>query len=189
MPRSTTTRAVRGGFTLIELLVVITIIAALVGLLLAAVQAAREAARRAQCVNNLKQITLALQNYESVHGSLAMGRWMQIIPQGPRQGKYSPAGGSSMLLALMPFLEQKAVFDSYNSQVSLWCTQNSTVESFAVNTLWCPSDGSIVGLRRDFPAADGASFDGTNFATTYSSYAGNLGSWAYDPDFTDPNSN
>ncbi len=63
----------RGGFTLIELLVVIAIIAVLIALLLPAVQAAREAARRAQCINNLKQVGIAMHNYESSNGGLPPG--------------------------------------------------------------------------------------------------------------------
>ncbi len=63
----------RHAFTLIELLVVIAIIAVLIALLLPAVQAAREAARRAQCVNNLKQIGLALHNYHAATNSFPLG--------------------------------------------------------------------------------------------------------------------
>src|SRR5207253_795957 len=68
-PRSASGR----GFTLIELLVVIAIIAVLIALLLPAVQSAREAARRTQCVNNLKQVALAAQNYHDVNGTFSMG--------------------------------------------------------------------------------------------------------------------
>ena len=120
MPEPIDSRAVRRGFTLIELLVVITIIAILVGLLLPAVQQAREAARRVQCTNNLKQLALALLGYESAHGTLAMGWSRQIIAQGPDQGSLHGLG-PSVFLALTPFLEQAAVFNSYNSQIDVIC--------------------------------------------------------------------
>ena len=80
----------RRGFTLIELLVVIAIIAVLIALLLPAIQAAREAARRAQCVNNLQQIGLALHNYHDTVGSFPMGsgnsQWSAVGTYAPKQG-------------------------------------------------------------------------------------------------------
>src|ERR1700689_4345830 len=92
----------RSAFTLIELLVVIAIIAVLIALLLPAVQAAREAARRAQCVNNLKQLGLALHNYHDTMGCLP---W----DHGPNS--WNEWSGMTMLL---PFMEQTSLYNSIN---------------------------------------------------------------------------
>ena len=86
------------AFTLIELLVVIAIIAVLIALLLPAVQAAREAARRAQCVNNLKQIGLALHNYHSTHDVFPMG-------QGVSPARGTGWSGYGALASLTQFVE------------------------------------------------------------------------------------
>lgn len=102
--------SVRGGFTLVELLVVIAIIGVMVGLLLPAVQAAREAARRMSCSNNLKQIGLAFHNYESTYKTFPAA-W----------GVYQPAPPYNLQgvgIALLPFMEQTALVDRYNSSVS-----------------------------------------------------------------------
>src|SRR3954469_2860277 len=96
----------RRGFTLVELLVVIAIIGVLVALLLPAVQAAREAARRGQCSNNLKQIGLALHNYETAIGTFPPGRLNTYVKgNGHCWGAYSQ---------LMPYLELGALFDAMN---------------------------------------------------------------------------
>lgn len=100
----------RGGFTLVELLVVIAIIGILVGLLLPAVQAAREAARRMQCSNNMKQIGLAFQNYESAFKTFP-NAWYAGGPAPP----YNLQSG---LVGLLPFIEQTSLYAQYDSSVS-----------------------------------------------------------------------
>src|SRR3954469_19978739 len=96
----------RRGFTLIELLVVIGLIAILIALLLPAVQAAREAARRAQCGNNLKQLGLAIANYDSTNGTIPPTGTGSVIDPGNNDW--------SMKTRLLPFMEQTAVYNALN---------------------------------------------------------------------------
>ena len=128
-------RHTRSAFTLIELLVVIAIIAVLIALLLPAVQSAREAARRAQCVNNLKQIGLAMANYESSLSCLPMSMGLDSPGFGyPEPASYS---GLSMLL---PFMEQTVVFSSLNYSIVRLDPGNNTAMATAVSSFLCPSD-------------------------------------------------
>ena len=99
----------RTAFTLVELLVVIAIIGILVGLLLPAVQSAREAARRMQCSNSLKQLGLALHNYESALRKLPAGCGHSSFPRG---GVGTHSFGPSYIGMILPYLEQTAAYNS-----------------------------------------------------------------------------
>ncbi len=148
------------GFTLIELLVVIAIIAVLIALLLPAVQSAREAARRASCVNNLKQMGLALHNFEQTYKSFpaeSTGSFYDVPPSAPRHGWPS---------RILPFLEQNAIAASLNFQVHWYDMGNTTAANAVLGVFNCPSAipvkpgyeytlyGRISNPRQSYPGAN-----------------------------------
>jgi prepilin-type N-terminal cleavage/methylation domain-containing protein/prepilin-type processing-associated H-X9-DG protein len=124
---------IRRGFTLVELLVVIAIIAILVGLLLPAVQSAREASRRSACGNNLRQLGLALHNFENVYRVFPASGWTQAGPGNPA-GKY--VGWRPLTL---PFIEQENVQKLYDFELNWWEGTNPTVAAVPVKIYQCPS--------------------------------------------------
>ena len=146
---SSVRKSERRGFTLIELLVVIAIIAVLIALLLPAVQAAREAARRAQCVNNLKQLGLALANYESANSSYPYGEARENCGGNCLGGSYNNGYfiGSGIFVRMLPYFDQGTLANAYNYSLINFVAQQSTVVATGLTSLWCPSDGSIAGLR------------------------------------------
>jgi prepilin-type N-terminal cleavage/methylation domain-containing protein/prepilin-type processing-associated H-X9-DG protein len=153
----------RSGFTLIEMLVVVSIIGLLAALLMPAVQASREAARRAQCENNLKQIGLALHNYESANTSFPLN-W--------RNPRVDPARGFpfvigarpySALTRLLPYLDQQPLYASINYSVETFPAksdsdfpfpQNLTAYGTSLAVFLCPSDGATT------PTSHGCNYRG-----------------------------
>ena len=156
------------GFTLIELLVVIAIIAVLIALLLPAVQAAREAARRAQCTNQMKQLALAVMNYESAN-SVFPAQSMT-----PVAGQYTGdlTGLSiSWIPPLLLYTEQQPLYNAINFNVDVVVTTtaglaNSTVASMNLGLLTCPSDNLQPQQLRSIPNTS-LFFGTTNYFGNY----------------------
>lgn len=162
----------RRGFTLIELLVVIAIIAILVAILLPAVQQAREAARRTQCKNNLKQLGLALANYESTHSVFPMGIVADATVNG---GTYTDPAGDGGLWSpqarLTPFIEAANFYDLCNLDEAYDSPDNNArgVKWTRISTLMCPSEVN------DVQRGPGASDPDESYYPL--NYAYNAGSW------------
>ena len=149
-------KTIRDGFTLIELLVVIAIIAVLIALLLPAVQSAREAARRAQCVNNLKQLGIAMHNYHDTVGSFPTSFWRATYVPGTNPPIQDNTNRHSWLTMILPYIEQTNVYNSMNFMVGVGgngpigpggLTANSgainhTATMSVINAFICPSDPS-----------------------------------------------
>jgi prepilin-type N-terminal cleavage/methylation domain-containing protein/prepilin-type processing-associated H-X9-DG protein len=121
-------RSCPSGFTLIELLVVIAIIGILIGLLLPAVQKVREAANRTKCGNNLKQMALAVHNYNDAIGHLPPG------------SVYTTNYMENWAISILPFIEQDALYRKYNFAKTNYDTANQAVVETFIKTYTCPAD-------------------------------------------------
>ena len=151
----------RSGFTLIELLVVISIIAVLIALLLPAVQAAREAARRSQCVNNLKQIGIALHNYHESQSLFPPGYVSSIDPTILDACNQDTENSNSVDLGpgwawgsmILPQMDQQPLYNGINFSLSVAFAANDTASTTVLNVYLCPSDSgpSVVPVFKDPP--------------------------------------
>lgn len=129
---NTHARCPAGGFTLIELAVVILVIGLLIGLLLPAVQGSREAARMATCRMNLKQVALGMNAYAGSVGGLP------LVSNGKN--------GFSSISMMLPYIEQRQLFDAINFKVFHMEPHNQTVARITIATLLCPSDSGMDAL-------------------------------------------
>lgn len=139
--RHTSTKT-RSGFTVIELLVSTAVISVLVSLLVPAVQTAREAARQTQCRNNLRQLGLALHNFESTHQVFPASGWTKA-------GRTNPAGKYvSWRASILPFVEESTAFETYRFDQDWWHPDNVDVGTMPVSLFLCPSTPTHPGISQ-----------------------------------------
>jgi prepilin-type N-terminal cleavage/methylation domain-containing protein/prepilin-type processing-associated H-X9-DG protein len=166
----------QSGFTLIELLVVISIIGVLIALLLPAVQSARESSRRTQCVNNLKQLSLAVQSYVGTANVLPAQTVDNVIPPGGTGGKLQ--WFTSWTASILPNIEQQPLYNAINFGVPMleWTPPiygaNTTVGLTSISTLLCPSESQPASPSFALSSSSPTGYTG-QFAV--SNYAGNFG--------------
>jgi prepilin-type N-terminal cleavage/methylation domain-containing protein len=157
-------RTAKNGFTLVELLVVIAIIGILVALLLPAVQQARAAARRTSCINSLRQIGLAGLSYESAQRQLPPGH-----EHNRGIGTSDPDSlGWGWRTYLLPFIEEKALSDSFDTNLRLDDPVNRQWATSIIPMLLCPSDSAL---------NDSLAFVSSNLSSSLSNYVGNGGAF------------
>ncbi|MEO2048753.1 MAG: DUF1559 domain-containing protein [Pirellulales bacterium] len=173
----------RVAFTLVELLVVIAIIGILVALLLPAIQAAREAARRAQCVNKLKQLSLAVINHEGTHGFLPSGGWGWRWVGDPDRGfGIDQPGGWTY--SVLPYLEQEAIWSMGRGVTDLAakkqllaqmnelqpdafiCPTRRDVRPTGVKPHWTPKNCNIIAFsgKSDYAISIGDAYDSDDYS-------------------------
>jgi prepilin-type N-terminal cleavage/methylation domain-containing protein/prepilin-type processing-associated H-X9-DG protein len=169
---TTTKQRNRDGFTLVELLVVITIIGVLIALLLPAVQAARESGRRNMCLNNMRQLILAAQNFYATNDRFATG----LVAVDAEAGNFS--GGTNLWVEMLPYVEEvnlkaKWDLDDYRKNIA---GGNSAVSAQVVPVLVCPSDplpSTIHDLQLEPP------YEWMNGVYGLGSYGGNSGTRSF----------
>jgi prepilin-type processing-associated H-X9-DG protein len=157
------------GITLIELLVVVAVIIVLAAILVPVVQTARAAARRASCVQNLRQIGLAFNNYEAANGSFPLSQ-----TRGEGHGN-----GHSVFAGVLPYLERAPLYNMYNFDLENWHVANDTVVRTPVEIYLCPDNPDTANVPAGevrFPESR------STFAKTHygANWGGGRGPWGED---------